>query len=354
MNLGPVMLDVAGTELNAEDRERLRHPRVGGVILFARNYHSPAQVAALAAEIRALRSPPLLIAVDHEGGRVQRFREGFTALPPMRAFGTVWDRDPGSARALARAAGTVLATELRAVGVDLSFTPVLDLDYGHSQVIGDRAFHRDPRAVSELAQALTRGLAEAGMGGVGKHFPGHGFVAADSHVDVPVDERAFAAIEADDLVPFKALIEAGLAGVMPAHVVYAGVDPDINPGINPGGEVPGPAGFSAFWLQEVLRGRLGFDGVIFSDDLSMAGALVAGDVVARGVAALAAGCDMVLVCNDCRAADALLDGLRAPWPPHSLARLVRLYGRPIPSGASGWRIRGAYPEALARLRAAGF
>ena len=346
MNLGPVMLDVVGTELNAEDRERLRHPQVGGVILFARNYRSPAQVAALAAEIRALRSPPLLIAVDHEGGRVQRFCEGFTVLPPMRAFGTVWDRDPGSARALTRAVGTVLATELRAVGVDLSFTPVLDLDYGHSQVIGDRAFHRDPRAVSELAQALTRGLAEAGMAAVGKHFPGHGFVAADSHVDVPVDERAFAAIEADDLVPFQALIEAGLAGVMPAHVIYTGVDH--------GGETPGPAGFSAFWLQEVLRGRLGFDGVIFSDDLSMAGALVAGDVVTRGEAALAAGCDMVLVCNDCRAADALLDGLRAPWPPQSLARLVRLYGRPAPTGASGWRTRGAYPEALARLQVAGF
>ncbi|MEO1765645.1 beta-N-acetylhexosaminidase [Thiobacter aerophilum] len=309
------MLDLSGTELGPEERERLRHPLVGGVILFARNYASPAQLAELTRAIHALREPRLLIGVDHEGGRVQRFREGFTPIPPMRRLGEVWDAHPQAARRLAHQVGYVLAAELRACGVDFSFTPVLDLDWGTSGVIGDRAFHRHPQAVSELAHALMLGMKAAGMAAVGKHFPGHGHVAADSHLAVPVDERERADLDLADLIPFRQMIDYGLPAIMPAHVIYPRVDAR-------------PAGFSPVWLQQILRAELGFTGAIFSDDLSMEGASVAGDVVARARAALTAGCDMVLVCNDPQAAQAVLNRLDWTQPAVSLARLARLHGRP--------------------------
>lgn len=313
---GPVMLDVVGHELAADEREILQHPLVGGVILFARNYVEPAQLAALTSAIRAQR-PELVISVDHEGGRVQRFREGFTRLPAMRRLGVEWDADPDAAKATARQAGFVLAAELRAHGVDLSYAPVLDLDYGVSSVIGDRAFHRDPQAATELARAVIAGLADAGMRAVGKHFPGHGAVEADSHVAIPVDGRSFEAVWADDIQPFRNLA-AELGGVMPAHVIFEKIDPR-------------PAGFSSFWLQDVLRGRLGFNGVIFSDDLTMEGASVAGDIVARASAAHSAGCDMVLVCNRPDLAVQLLDRWQPAVAADSAARVAAL--RPRVAGA---------------------
>jgi beta-N-acetylhexosaminidase len=314
MSLGPVMLDIEGTELNADDIRRLQHPLVGGVILFARNYQSPAQLKALTASIHAVRQPPLLISVDHEGGRVQRFKEGFTRIPAMRELGRVWDSNPKRARQLAEETGWVLAAELRAHGVDFSFTPVLDIDFGNSAVIGNRAFHRNTQAIAELARSLMAGLKHGGMAAVGKHFPGHGFVAADSHVDIPVDERTPAQINQDDLVPFRRMIDDGLAAIMPAHVIYTKVDSQ-------------PAGFSKVWLQQVLRERLGFNGVIFSDDLAMEGAVVAGSVTQRAEAALDAGCDMVLVCNRPDLADELLQNLKRQISAVSMARLARMHGR---------------------------
>ena len=311
---GPVMLDLAGIELAPEERERLAHPLVGGVILFARNYESPAQLAALVSAIRGVRSPSLLVAVDHEGGRVQRFRDGFTAIAPMRQLGERWDDDVARAAREATRVGWRIAHELRAHGIDFSFTPVLDLDYGASAVIGDRAFHRNPNAVAHLAGALVDGLHAGGMAAVGKHFPGHGYVAADSHTDIPVDDREWMAIAAEDLVPFGALIGRGLDAIMPAHVLYPAVDAL-------------PAGFSRKWLQEILRERLRFDGVVFSDDLSMAGAGAAGDVVARADAASAAGCDMVLVCNDVASASQLLDRWRPALRAEQASRLAQMEGR---------------------------
>lgn len=292
--LGPVMLDVGGLVLNADDVRRIRHPLTGGVILFARNFRDRAQLCALTEAIHATR-PGCLIAVDHEGGRVQRFQtDGFTALPPMRRLGALWDRDVLGATGAATDVGFILASELRACGVDLSFTPVLDLDHGPSGVIGDRAFHRDARVVTLLAKSLNHGLALAGMANCGKHFPGHGFAAADSHVAIPIDDRSLEQILAEDAAPYDWL-GLGLAGVMPAHVIYPKVDPH-------------PAGFSKKWLS-ILRHQMGFDGVIFSDDLSMEGASVAGDVVAGATAALHAGCDMVLICNAPELADKLLSEL---------------------------------------------
>lgn len=296
--LGPVMLDIAGLQLSAAERELLRHPLVGGVILFSRNYGSPQQLCELTGAIRALRKPELLIAVDHEGGRVQRFQQGFSRIPAMRRLGEAWDRDRAAACAAACDIAYVLAGELLACGVDFSFTPVLDVDFGESGVIGDRAFHSDPAAIAQLSAALIAGLREAGMASVGKHFPGHGFVRADSHLAVPVDERSYAEIEAADLVPYKALIRQGLSAVMPAHVIYPKVDAH-------------PAGFSSRWLRQILRDELHFDGMIFSDDLSMEGASVAGGPAERGAAALAAGCDMVLLCNAPNATAELLAGLAA-------------------------------------------
>jgi beta-N-acetylhexosaminidase len=304
--LGPLMIDVAGLELSDLERERLVHPLVGGVILFKRNYRDTQQLAALCASIHALRSPALPIAIDHEGGRVQRCREGFTHVPPMRLLGELWDRDPAAARNAAADIGYLLAAELRACGVDLSFTPVLDLDWGPSGVIGDRAFHKDPLAVSELAGALIDGLAAAGMGCCGKHFPGHGWVAADSHLAIPVDERSLTEM-APDLEPYRRL---RLDGVMPAHVIYPQVDSR-------------PAGFSPVWL-EMLRREFNFDGVIFSDDLSMEGASFAGDMVQRAEAAWAAGCDMLLICNVPDAVALVLDNWKPVPDPVRAARVGRL------------------------------
>jgi beta-N-acetylhexosaminidase len=338
--LGTLMLDVEGTALNEADRRRLVHPLVGGVILFTRNYESPEQVTELTREIHALRSPPLLVAVDHEGGRVQRFRDGFTAIPPMRALGEKWDSHPQMAKRLARDAGYVLGAELRAAGVDFSFAPVLDLDYGTSGVIGNRAFHRHPQAVAELAHALVLGLHEAGMNAVGKHFPGHGYVAADSHLDVPVDERELADLEFADLIPFRQMIDLGLSGIMPAHVIYPKVDSQ-------------PAGYSRRWLVDILRGAYGFEGVIFSDDLSMEGARVAGGVVERATAALFAGCDMALLCNRPDRADELLAGLKRPIPPVTLVRLARMHGRPHPPNRVALHESSRYVDAVHRLAGLG-
>ena len=338
--LGPVIVDIAGTALSAAERRRLGHPLVGGIILFTRNYESPAQLTALTREIRDLRQPPLLITVDHEGGRVQRFRPGFTALPAMRELGALWNSDAAHARELARQTGFVLAAELRACGVDLSYTPVLDVDYGNSSVIGDRSFHRDPDAIVELALALIRGLREGGMSAVGKHFPGHGHVVADSHHEIPVDPRPLAEIEACDLQPFRRLIGNGLGAIMPAHVVYPAVDDK-------------PAGFSPVWIGDILRRRLGFDGMIFSDDLSMEGARAAGGVVERARAAFSAGCDMVLVCNDPAAADQLLTGLDYRMPATALARIARVHGRGGVETPAQLHHDPRYLQAVAAVRAIG-
>lgn len=331
--LGPVMVDLRGTVLSAEEADMLRHPLVGGVILFTRNFESPKQLIALTESIHAARKPPLLIAVDHEGGRVQRFREGFTRIPAMRRLGDIWDRHPKTARRLAHQVGYVLAAELRACGIDFSFTPVLDLDYGSSTVIGDRAFHRDPQAISELAHHLMLGLKEAGMAAVGKHFPGHGHVAADSHLAVPVDDRKLTDLTLDDMMPFRHMTDFGLPAIMPAHVIYPQVDDK-------------PAGFSAVWLKQILRGELGFDGVIFSDDLSMEGAKCGGHIVERAHAALEAGCDMVLVCNDPKSAQTLLDGLHWTMPATSLSRLARMHGKAHPPSLTKLHEDAHYVEAV--------
>lgn len=338
--LGPVIVDVAGYSLTPAERARLLHPLVGGVILFTRNYESPEQLVKLTGEIHALRQPPLLISVDHEGGRVQRFREGFTELPPMRELGVLWDRDAAAAKALAQQTGYVLAAELRACGVDLSYTPVLDIDHGNSSVIGNRAFHSNPLAVTELALGLIHGLRDGGMSSVGKHFPGHGHVRADSHLEMPVDTRSLSEIEASDLEPFRRLIDNGLGAIMPAHVVYPDVDDK-------------PAGFSRRWLEEILRGRLRFDGMIFSDDLSMEGARSAGSIVDRAQAAFGAGCDMVLVCNDPVSADRLLAGLHYQMPATSLARIARIHGRGGAESLKKLQHDRHYLSAVAAVRAIG-
>lgn len=346
----PVVLDVAGLALDADDRRRLRHPLTGGLILFARNWHDRRQLTELTAEAKALR-PDLLICVDHEGGRVQRFRsDGFTALPPMRALGELWMRDAMHATDVATAVGAVLGAELRACGVDFSFAPVLDLDHGRSQVIGDRAFHRDPRVVGLLAKSVMHGLLRAGMANCGKHFPGHGHAAADSHVDLPVDRRGLETLLADDAAPYGWL-STSLTSVMPAHVVYPRVDHR-------------PAGFSPRWLQEILRGRLRFDGAIFSDDLSMAGARrLDGRELSytdAAVAALQAGCDMVLLCNQSvdggAAVDQLLDGLaealaRGRWQASeaSEARRLSLLPASAPLAWDELMHAGSYRHALDRL-----
>jgi beta-N-acetylhexosaminidase len=315
--LGPVMLDVVGTSLNEDDIRRIRHPLTGGVILFARNFENRHQLCELTAAIHEVR-PGVLIAVDHEGGRVQRFRsDGFTRLPAMRKLGELWDCDVLASVKVATDVGYVLAAELRACGVDLSFTPVLDLDYSQSGVIGDRAFHRDARVVTMLAKSLNHGLALTGMANCGKHFPGHGFAEADSHVAIPVDERTLDQILAEDAAPYGWL-GLSLAGVMPAHVIYPKVDRH-------------PAGFSKKWLT-ILRKDMGFEGVIFSDDLSMEGASVAGSVIDGANAALAAGCDMVLICNSPDKADQLLDGLKIKESTASRASASRIASL-VPQGA---------------------
>ena len=327
----PLILDVAGTELTAADRRRLADPLVGGVIHFARNWQDRAQLRALNAEIKAIR-PDILISVDHEGGRVQRFRtDGFTRLPSMRSLGELWMHDALRATQVATACGYVLASELRACGVDFSFTPVLDLNHGESSVIGDRSFHRDPRVVALLAKSLMHGLLQAGMGSCGKHFPGHGFVAADSHVAIPVDRRSLKAIMADDAQPFGWLANT-LGAVMPAHVIYPKVDAR-------------PAGFSAKWLQDVLRTRLGFDGAVFSDDLSMEAARrIDGQLLSytdAALAALDAGCDLALLCNQSVGEGAPLDELLAGMA------AARRKGRWKPNAASEKRRRALLPASPA-------
>ena len=318
----PLIIDIAGTSLTKMDRQRLLHPLVGGLILFARNWQDRAQLTALCRAIKK-RRPDVLICVDHEGGRVQRFKtDGFTHLPPMHVLGELWMADAMQATNIATACGYVLAAELRACGVDFSFTPVLDLDFGDSSVIGNRAFHRDPRVVSMLAKSLMHGLLRAGMGNCGKHFPGHGFVTADSHTAIPVDKRGLKAILADDAAPYGWL-NTSLSSVMPAHVVYPKVDKR-------------PAGFSAKWLQEILRGKLDFQGAIFSDDLSMAGARqIDGQEVSyteAALVALQAGCDLVLLCNqslgDGHEIDGLLNGLaeaqlKGQWQPDEASEARR-------------------------------
>lgn len=315
---GPAAVDILGLSLTEDDRRRLAHPAAGAVILFSRNFQDCAQLAALTEEIAKVRDPELPICVDHEGGRVQRFREGFTAIPPMRTLGRFWDRDRDLGARAARALAYIAGAELAAHGVDFSFAPVLDLDYGGSSVIGDRALHFDPVAAGTLGAALVQGFADAGMAAVGKHFPGHGYAQADTHVAVAKDDRALTAIMKKDVLPFRRAMETGLAGVMPAHVIYGQVDAE-------------PAGYSKRWLQDILRGELRFDGMVFSDDLSMAGASVAGGPPQRARAALGAGCDMVLLCNDPEGLDALLDSL-AEVPlarPDRLERMRRRGGRDL-------------------------
>jgi len=306
---GPLMIDIAGLALTDLDCERLSHPLVGGLILFARNYQSREQLKQLTADVHALRSPPLPIAIDHEGGRVQRCREGFTRLPPMRRLGELWEKDQQGAVDAAHDIGYVLAVELRQCGVDFSFTPVLDLDWGRSGVIGNRSFHGDPAVVVQIAGALIEGLRRAGMGACGKHFPGHGWAEADSHVAIPVDPRSLDGL-ASDMAPYRQL---QLDAVMPAHVIYPEVDTRS-------------AGFSPVWV-DLLRREIGFDGVIFSDDLSMEAASVAGDIVGRVSAAWVAGCDMLLVCNRPDAVGDVLERWQPEFDAQRSARIARLLPR---------------------------
>ena len=326
MTLGPVMLDLSGIALEPVERELLGHPLVGSVILFSRNYESADQLRRLVQEIHAIRTPALLVAVDHEGGRVQRFQDGFTRLPAMRAIGRQYDRSRVDGLAIARRLGWLMAAELRAVGVDLSFAPCVDLDYGVSQTIGDRALHPHAAVVGELAVAYVLGMRDAGMMATAKHFPGHGAVAADSHIALPVDRRAWTDIEAD-LSPYRRLIANGLAAVMAAHVVFESVD-----------EMP--ASLSPRWINGVLRTELAFQGAVFADDLSMAGAAAFGDIPTRAGLALAAGCDVLPVCNDRAAALQLLDSRRLTVNPVSRMRLARLHGR----DAVDWRVLRSDPR----------
>ena len=323
MSLGPLMVDIEGTELTPEEIGVLSHPLVGSVILFSRNYRDVAQLSALTSAIRALRTPSLLIAVDHEGGRVQRFREGFTRLPASRLLGRRYEKDRREGLALARSVGWLMASELRAVGVDFSFAPCVDIDYGVSEIIGDRAFHRDPDTVSALAVAYMAGMREAGMAAVAKHFPGHGAVVADSHVALPVDRRNFVDLE-PDIRPYRPLIENNVAGVMGAHVVFPTLDTL-------------PASLSKPWIQGVLRGELGFHGCVFADDLTMAGAAAFGSVIERAELAFAAGCDVLPICNNRQAVKSVLEHFEPDLgSPASQARVVRMRARgeaPVNLGA---------------------
>ncbi|MCE2872514.1 MAG: beta-N-acetylhexosaminidase [Xanthomonadales bacterium] len=314
MTLGPLMIDLEGTVLQPEEREMLAHPSVGSVILFARNYAEPEQLTRLVADIHAVRSPALIVGVDHEGGRVQRFRAGFSKLPPLRRIGHEHDADPQAGAALARELGWLMAAELRAHGVDLSFAPCVDLDYGVSEVIGDRALHADPAVVGALAVAYQAGMRSAGMSATAKHFPGHGAVVADSHHALPVDRRRLVDLDAD-IAPYRLLIANGLAGVMVAHVLYPEVDSV-------------PASASARWIRGILREELRFQGVVFADDLSMVGAAAVGGIVERAERALDAGCDVLPVCNHRPSAIAVIEGLKAAPDPVAALRRVRLRGRP--------------------------
>jgi beta-N-acetylhexosaminidase len=313
MTLGPLMVDVAGTSLTSADRDVLAHPLVGGVILFSRNYSSPEQARELVKQIHDVRSPALLVAVDHEGGRVQRFKEGFTHLPPVHVIGHQYDMDPKRGNELAEASGWLMAAELRAIGVDISFAPVLDLGWGVSEVIGDRAFHRDPEVVGELTRSYARGMRKAGMEATMKHFPGHGAVVADSHYKLPIDRRRFEDVR-EDMRPFERLVNWGVCSVMMAHVVYSDVD-------------EWPASLSDYWIKQVLRREMNFRGAVFCDDLSMAAAAVAGDMPERLRRALDAGCDMVPLCNNRTAVMDVLDKFGDYENPPAQLRLTRLHGR---------------------------
>lgn len=340
MTLGPLMVDVAGLELTPEDREVLRHPLVGSVILFTRNYSSSDQLARLVADIHAVRTPALVVAVDQEGGRVQRFRPGFSALPSPRRIGHEFDVDSKQGLAFARSMGWLMASELRAHGVDLSFAPCVDLDLGVSEVIGDRAFHSKPDVVAQLALAYMAGMKDAGMAATAKHFPGHGAVVADSHKSLPVDRREWNEL-GDELLPYRRLIANGIPGVMVAHILFPAVD-------------PAPASLSRRWIQNALREEMRFEGAIFTDDLSMGGAAEFGDIVARADAALAAGCDVLPVCNDRASVAKLLDGLKFEVEPAAHLRLVRMRGRPAPDreelfAGGAWR---SAADLLARSAAA--
>jgi beta-N-acetylhexosaminidase len=314
MSLGPVMMDLEGTEITQTEKELLENPLIGGVILFTRNFESIEQVTELVAAIHAVRTPHLLVAIDHEGGRVQRFHEGFTRLPPASVYGRMYREDAARARQYAEKAGWLLAAELRAIGVDFSFAPVLDLAHGVSGVIGDRAYHAKPDVVATLAYASMHGMLRAGMHAVGKHFPGHGGVTEDSHLALPVDHRELEVLLKQDIVPFEKMIANDLSGIMPAHVIYDRVDDK-------------PAGYSKIWLQDILRNRLRFQGVIFSDDLSMEAAGVAGGYGSRAQRALEAGCDMVLVCNHPEGVAEVVDALGPYNNPTSQMRLVRMHGK---------------------------
>jgi beta-N-acetylhexosaminidase len=314
MSLGPVMMDLVGTGLTDQEREMLSHPKVGGVILFSRNFYSIAQLTELISAIHSLREPHLLVAVDQEGGRVQRFTEGFTRLPSATKYGELYKRDPASARTLAATVGWLMAAELRAVGVDFSFAPVLDLAHGVSGVIGDRALHRSPDVVADLAHHLMSGMRRVDMEAVGKHFPGHGGVKEDSHTSLPVDYRRIVELQTEDLVPFERLIHYGLAGIMAAHVIYTTADSR-------------PAGFSPYWIRRVLRNQLGFQGAVFTDDLSMEAAHFAGGFLQRATTALEAGCDMVLICNHPEGVMEVLAGLKDYENAATQVRLARFHGR---------------------------
>ncbi|MCK5725586.1 MAG: beta-N-acetylhexosaminidase [Thiotrichaceae bacterium] len=318
----PVLsFDLNGCELTAEEREILQHPMIGGVVLFTRNYHSTEQLQHLIDTIRKSNSKELLISVDHEGGRVQRFRKGFTELPALARLGECYDENPKKAMLLAKAHGWLMATELLASGVDFSFAPVLDLNYGVSDVIGDRAFHQDSTVVTELAIPYIEAMKVAGMSATIKHFPGHGAIKADSHHAIPIDARSLEEITAQDMQPFMALVNAGAAAVMPAHVNYPLVDDN-------------PAGFSTVWLQDILRQQLGFNGVIFSDDLTMEAASVAGSYSARAEAAVHAGCDMILACNDRAGIVDILDNAQLEVSSQSIERLQRMRGHYAYSGVN--------------------
>ena len=320
MSLGPLMIDLAGTSVSAEEYELLRHPLVGGVILFTRNFAGPEELTALVSAIHAARTPALIVAVDQEGGRVQRFRPGFSLLPPARRIGHEFDLDARAGLNLARSLGWLMAAELRAHGVDISFAPCVDLDYGLSEVVGDRAFHASADAVGQLAVAWMHGMRDAGMAATAKHFPGHGAVVADSHLTLPIDRRSLADL-APDLAPYRRLIANGLPAIMAAHVLFPAVD-------------SAPASLSGRWIRDVLRGDLMFQGVVFADDLSMGGAAAAyGDVVTRARQALAAGCDMLPVCNNRASVIELLQHLDVEPQPASSMRLVRLHGRASPGSA---------------------
>ena len=336
MSLGPVMLDVAGLTLTDDDRKRLAHQQVGGVILFSRNYESPEQLKQLVDEIHAIRTPRLVVAVDQEGGRVQRFREPFQSLPAVARLGELYDQNHELAIEYSQTFGWIMASELLHYGIDLSFAPVLDLGNPISSVIGDRAFHHKPDIVSRLANAWIRGMSQAGMEAVGKHFPGHGSVEGDSHHVMPFDRREFLEIEATDLIPFRRVISTHLAGMMMAHVVYDQVDPLA-------------AGYSKIWIESILREQLGFNGIIFSDDLTMSGAESVGGYPERARLSLEAGCDILLVCNNSVAADEVLDSLKGYNNPTSQLRMVRLHGKPE-KPASNLFDRKDWLQATAKLQ----